>query len=59
MGFLRQEYWNGLFPPPGDLPNPDIEPESPVSPALQADSLPTEPSGKSRVPDHVEVLFAI
>ena len=46
MGFLRQEYWSGLFPPPGDLPNPGIEPESPVSPALQVDSLPTEPSGK-------------
>ena len=45
MGFPRQEYWNGLsFPPPGDLPNPGINPTSPVSPALQADSLPAEPS---------------
>ena len=27
MGFSRQEYWSGLpFPPPGDLPNPGIEP---------------------------------
>ena len=27
MGFPRQEYWRGLpFPPPGDLPNPGIEP---------------------------------
>ena len=35
MGFSRQEYWSGLpFPPPGDLPYPGIEPESPVSPAL-------------------------
>ena len=33
-------------PSPGDLPNPGIEPASPVSPALQADSLPTEPPGK-------------
>ena len=34
MGFSRQEYWSGLsFPPPGDLPDPGIEPESP---ALQA-----------------------
>ena len=34
MGFSRQEYWNGLpFPPPGDLPNPGIEPASPMSPA--------------------------
>ena len=33
MGFSRQEYWSGLpFPPPGDLPNPGIEP---TSPALQ------------------------
>ena len=41
MEFSRQEYWSGLpFPPPGDLPNPGIESASPVSPALQADSLP-------------------
>ena len=40
MGFSRQEYWSGLpFPSPGDLPDPGIEP---ASPALQADSLPTE-----------------
>ena len=40
MGFSRKEYWSGLpFPPPGDLPNPGIKPGSP---ALQADSLPTE-----------------
>ena len=30
MGFSRQEYWIGLpFPPPGDLPDPGIEPRSP------------------------------
>ena len=35
MGFSRQEYWSGLpCPPPGDLPNPGIEPESLKSPAL-------------------------
>ena len=46
-GFLRQEHWSGLpFPPPGDLPNPGIEPASPVSLALQADSLRAEPLGK-------------
>ena len=46
-GFSRQEYWSGLlFPIPRDLPDPGIKPSSPVSPALQADSLPTEPSGK-------------
>ena len=43
-GFSRQEYWSGLpCPPPGDLPNPGIEPRSP---ALQVDSLPSEPPGK-------------
>ena len=31
MGFPKQEYWSGLpFPPPGDLPNPGMEPESPA-----------------------------
>ena len=35
MEFSRQEYWNGLpCPPPGDLPNPGIEPMSRMSPAL-------------------------
>ena len=41
MGFSRQEYWKELpFPPPGDLPDPGMEPVSPVSPALQVDPLP-------------------
>ena len=44
MEFSKQEYWSGLpFPSPGDLPNPGIEPGSP---ALQADSLLSEPSEK-------------
>ena len=44
MGFSRQEYWSRLpCPPPEDLPNPGIESRSP---ALQADSLPSEPPGK-------------
>ena len=35
MGFSRQEYWKGLLLPPlGDLPNPEIEPTSLMSPAL-------------------------
>ena len=43
MGFSRQEYWSGLpFPSPGDLPDPGFEPRSP---ALQADSLPSELQG--------------
>ena len=45
MGFSRQEYWSGLpFPSPGDLPDPEIEPRSPV---LEADALTSEPPGKS------------
>ena len=47
MGFPRQEYWSGLpFPPPGDLPDPGIEPESPMSPVLRVGSLPLAPPGK-------------
>ena len=35
MGFSRQEYSSGLpCPSPGDLPNPGIQPKSPMSPAL-------------------------
>ena len=45
MEFSRPEYWKGYFPSPGDLPNPGIEPRSP---ALQADSLLTDPQGKPK-----------
>ena len=44
MEFPGQEYWSVLpFPSPGDLPDPGIKSEYP---ALQADSLPSEPPGK-------------
>ena len=44
MGFSRQEYWSELpFPSPGDLLDPGIEPRSP---ALEADTLTSEPLGK-------------
>jgi len=47
MEFSRQEYWSGLsFPSPGDLSDPGIKHRSP---ALQADSLPTEFPGKSHI----------
>ena len=40
MEFSRQEYWSRLpCPPPGDLPDPGIEPTSPAVPPLQMDSL--------------------
>ena len=43
-GFIRQEYYNRLpFPSPGDLPDPRIEPGSPI---LQSGSAPSEPPGK-------------
>ena len=48
MGFPRQEYWSGLqFPPPGDLPDPRIKPQSPASSALAGRYFTTEPPGKS------------
>ena len=47
MEFSRQESLSRLpFPTPGDLPNPGMEPECPVSPAFQVDSLFSEPLGK-------------
>ena len=55
MEFSRQEYWSGLpFPSSGDLPNWGIEPRCP---ALQADSLPSEPLGKFST--SVEYLYVI
>ena len=47
MGFSRLEHWSGLpFPSPGDLPDPGIKPSSP---ALQVDSLLSEPPGKAQI----------
>ena len=46
MEFSRQEYWSGLlFPTPGDLPDPGIEPTSPASPRVFT----TEPPGRPQV----------
>ena len=51
MGFSRQEYWSGLpFPSSGDLLDPGIEPRSP---ALQVDSLLSEPPEKPREMDYI------
>ena len=53
MGFSRQRYWSGLpFPPPGDLPDSGIEHKSPT---LQADTLPSEPSGKPGTTDRFQM----
>ena len=57
MEFSRPENWNGQpFPSPGYLPNPGVKL---MSPALQADSLPTEPQGKARSMKHVCILLAL
>ena len=46
MGLSRQAYWSGLpFSPPGVLPDPGIEPVSPLSPLLQVDYLPLNHRG--------------
>ena len=55
MEFSRQEYWRGLpFPSPGDSPDVGIKPGSP---ALQEDSLLSEPPGKpSELEDTLKIL---
>ena len=48
MGFSRQEYWNVLsWPPPGDLHDPGIKPESLMSPALAGRFFTTSPTWKA------------
>ena len=50
VGFSRQEYWGGLLcSPAGDLPNSGIHPHLPGSPALQVDSLPTDPPWEAQI----------
>ena len=57
-GFSRQEYWNRLpCPPPGDLPDPEIEPLGPVTPALQADSLTLSQWGSPSSPDTQDLIL--
>ena len=54
--FSRPGYWHEkLFPSPGDLPNPGIEPRCL---ALQVDSLPAEPQGKPRILEWVAYPFS-
>ena len=55
MRFSSQGYWSVLpFPSPGNLPNPGIEPRSPI---LQADSLLSEPPGKPYNFQYVNAMF--
>ena len=57
MAFSRQEYWNGFpFPPPGDLPDPGIQPESP---ALAGGFFTTVPPGKPILVVKVKLLSCV
>ena len=57
MGFSRKEYCSGLpLPSPGDLPNPGVKPGSP---ALQTDTLPSEPPGKPIIEAYIILIMAM
>ena len=57
MGLSRQEYWSGLpCPPPGDLPDPGIEPKSLMSPALAGGFLTTSATWEAQRENKVKVL---
>ena len=57
MGFSRQEYRRGLpFPPPGDLPDPGMEP---ASPALAGRFFTTEPPGKPPKSSNLELFHLL
>ena len=60
MEFSRQEYWSGLpFPPPGDLSNPAIEPESLACPALAGKFFTTEPPVNWNLLLIIKMFYAI
>ena len=52
VGFSLQEYWSGvIFPPPGDFPDPGIEPMSLMSPALAGGFFSTSATWEAQVGD--------
>ena len=55
-GIFQARILEWLFPSPGDLLDPGIKPTSPVSPALQADSLP--PSHKGSPKEWIDQVFS-
>ena len=58
--FSRQEYWCGLpFPPPGDLPDPEIKPASLASPALAGRFFTTHSNREALTLPYLRVLFTI
>ena len=55
MGFPRSEYWSGLpFPPPGDLPVPEIEPTSLLCPALAGRFFTTAANWEAQITEHIK-----
>ena len=60
MEFSRQEYWNGLScPPPGNLPDPEIELESPMSPALAGKFFTTSAIWEAQKSPHFSVNYVL
>ena len=58
MGFSRQEYWSGLpCPPPGDLPDLGMEPESLTFPALTGGIFTTNATGEAPPPVCLHVVL--
>ena len=56
MGFSRHEYWSGLsFPPPGDLPDPEIKRTYPVPPALTSRFFTTSATREARL--YLDILL--
>ena len=60
MDFFRQEYWSGLpYPTPGNFPSSRVEPTSPVTPALQADSLAAGASGEPHYVVQLKLTYCL
>ena len=60
MEFSRHEYWSGLpFPPPGDLPNPGIEPTSLMFPALAGRSFTASSTWEAQIMDNLVYYYII
>ena len=58
MGFSRQDYWSGLpCPPPGDLPNPEMESKFPMSLALAGGFFTTSTTWEVPGAQQVRVVF--
>ena len=60
MGFPRQEYWSGLpFPPPGDLPDPAIEPATLMLPVLEGGFFTTSSTWEALIRAYIFQVFLL